>query len=66
MNNLERRIAEMEKLRLGDSSIVQHVVCGTPEEAVLHRQTFAGTYRYIITGVTRCPGYGREPRAVES
>ena len=66
MNNLERRIAEMEKLHLVDSSFRQLVVCGTPEEATRHRQTFTGAYRYIITGVPRCPGYGHEPRAVES
>ena len=66
MINLERRIAEMEKLHLADSSFHQLVVCGTPEEAAQHKQTFAGAHRYIITGVPRCPGYGREPLAVES
>ena len=66
MNNLERRIAEMEKLHLADSPFCQLVICGTREEAVQHKQTFAGVYRYIITGVQRCPGYGREPLAVES
>ena len=66
MINLERRIAEMEKLHRADSPCPRLVVCGVPEEAVQHRQTFAGAYRYIITGVQRCPGYGREPQAVES
>ena len=66
MNNLERRIAAMEKLHLADSSFRQLVVCGTREEADQHRQTFTGAYLYIITGVPRCPGYGREPLAVES
>ena len=66
MNNLERRIAEMEKLHLADFSVRQLVVCGTREEAAQHRQSFTGAYRYIITGVPRCQGYGREPLAVES
>ena len=66
MINLERRIAEMEKLHLADSSFHQLVVRGTREEAAQHRQTFAGVYRYIITGVQRCHEYGREPQAVES
>ena len=66
MINLERRIAEMEKLHLADSSFRQLVVCGTPEEAAQHRQTFMGAYRYIITGVQRCHEYGREPQAVEN
>ena len=66
MINLERRIAEMEKLHLADSSFHQLVVCGTPEEAAQHRQTFMGAYRYIITGVQRCREYGREPQAVEN
>ena len=66
MINLERRIAEMEKLHRADSSFHQLVVCGTPEEAAQHRQTFMGAYRYIITGVQRCHEYGREPQAVEN
>ena len=66
MINLERRIAEMEKLHRADSSFRHLVVCGAPEEAAQHRQTFAGAYLYIITGVQRCPGYGREPLTVES
>jgi hypothetical protein len=66
MNNLERRVAEMEESsnkRLINSNTV---ICGTHEQADEHRQVHQGEFRYIITGVTRSSDLPRAWLRVEN
>ena len=65
MNNLERRVAEMEESRVNQLSNSKIVICGSPEDATHHQQLHLGEFRYIITGVPRYAQFGRELQAVK-